>query len=198
MPPLRYPWTPELDAALREGYAKARSCRMTTAAVDIVVKMSGYPRHIVLMRAQTLRLSRDHRRPWMTREIAYLRAHAGRVGLRQISNALGRRETSVRAQMERLALQRRVQKHGYTLEQAACVLGVCKSTVSHAVRTGKLGVGEERRITARMLANFFWRNFATLDLRLIDQAWLKERLAQQRKGPLDIVEGKGCVEANGQ
>ena len=171
----RYLWTPELDDALREGYGKAATARGISAAIDIVARMSGFPRYIVNCRAQKLRLTRDNRHPWSPQEIDFLRRHVGKLPVKEIARQLHRNAVAVQSQSVHSSLCPTSRTGGLSLGQAAELLGVSRETVSAAVRDGHLS-HRGGRVTHRGLRRFLAAHFDRLDLRLIDQRWLKEQL----------------------
>lgn len=171
----RYLWTPELDNALREGYGKAATVRGITAAIDIVARMSGFPRYIVNRRAGKLRLTRDNRHPWTPQEIAFLRRHVGKMSVKEMAHHLHRDAVAVQSQIVHSSLCPTSRTGGFSLAQAAELLGVSRETLSKAVREGHLS-HRKGRVTHRGLRRFLAAHFERLDLRLIDQRWLKAQL----------------------
>lgn len=171
---LKFPWTPEWDRMLREGYARCVLGK-PTVAIDRVQAATGYPRHIVRLRAQRLGITRDTRKPWRWDEESFLRLQAGRTSAKQIARYLHRSHASVVSHMEGMRLSAHV-IHGYSLTQLAELLGVSFHQVRKFLRSGWLKMNASHRINASDARYFLIERMDHLDLRLMNQRWLKEEL----------------------
>lgn len=167
----RYHCTSSIEAMLTECYAKANTAGGLSSALDVAQKATGWPRYMLKYHAMRLRLTRDTRRPWTTGEIRRLRALAGTMSANDIATELSRGRVSVRAQLERLRISYRVNA-GETQAQAAKLLGVSVPMVRQWMKAEGLRCGE--RLSHPAVVRLFEANVSAIDLRTIDQHWLRE------------------------
>lgn len=180
-PTLKFPWTPEWDQMLRDAYARCVLGK-PTVAIDKLQAATGYPRYIVTLCAQTLGITRDTRRPWTGYELRFLSQHAGKMTTRRVAQVLGRSYESVRCRMQALDLGRAVVR-GYSIEQLAGVLGVSAHQVRKFIRRGWLIYDADRRIPKFIVRRLLAERMDHLDLRLMNQHWLKDEL----RGLFDMI-----------
>lgn len=173
MAKLKYIWTPALDDALKQAYAKCPH-RRATVAVDLMVSATGFPRHQVKGRAQKLGVTHCGR-PWRMQELAFLREHAGRKSANWIAEKLHRSWNSVTAKMDQQRISRRMMV-GWTREQTAAILGVHRDTVGLWVAQRELRLNDHNRIMKISVEEFFDRRLKWLDLRMVDQTWLHHHI----------------------
>lgn len=170
----KWQWTPEWDAMLREAYARCLVGK-PTAAIDKLQAITGYPRYMVRLRAHRLGITRDTRRPWLPVEIEFLRSQAGKISTRRIAEQLHRSYESTHCQMQMHALSAAL-RSGYTITQLSDALGVGQHQVRILLRRGWLSLNEDRRITATSVRVLLMNHLDALDLRLMNQKWLKQEL----------------------
>ena len=171
---VKYPWTREWDRLLCDAYNHCLVGK-PTAAINKLQSITGYPRYIVRLRAQRLGISRDRRRPWTASEIAFLREHAGKISTRAIARALYRSWESVAARMDVERLSAAVTA-GYSMQQLAGVIGCEPHQVRRWIQSGWLTLNEDRRIPEFRVRSFLAMHIDSIDLRLCNQKWLKDRL----------------------
>lgn len=170
----KYPWTPEWDEMLRDGYARCVLAKPTTV-ISRLQAITGYPRHAVTLRAQALGITRDTRKPWTDYEIGFLRQHVGRMSIKRFSRTLGRSYESVRYQLERLELKAATAP-GYSIAQLADLMGIGRHQVRKFIQRGWLGLDADHRIPKRVARELLFAKLDHLDLRVMNQRWLKDEL----------------------
>jgi DNA-binding transcriptional regulator YiaG len=170
-------WTPELDAILREGYA--RGWAGAREAINKIQTL--YPKwrsYIIWKRAKDLGLNQKNvqeRPPWSDSDDALLRDFAQELSVKAIGRLLHRSERSVRWRFARLGESCRV-RDNYSQEELARDLRVSPKTVR---RWEKAGFLERRdgRITHESLAEFCRMHASEIDYDALDremQRWLRE------------------------
>lgn len=170
-----YVWTEEWDRALREAYATAMRPHAARKAVDLMQKMTGYPRDAIYRRAAELGVGL-RRRPWTTGEVRTLREHAGKLPAAKLAQLLGRSQQSVSLMSHRLKIGLLCRREGYTRQQAADLLCVSVDAIGAAYRTRELFPNRHGRLTENGLRRFFWSHLDAIDFRRMDQHWLREEL----------------------
>lgn len=133
------------------------------------------PRHAITFRANALGLA-SRRKIWTDAEKAYLRANAGLMGIDAIAKHLGRSFPAVKCAACSLGLRLDSWK-GYTRKDVARILHVAPMTIEQWTVRGWLRRDAEGMFTQPELEHFLRGRLRELDLRRIDQDWLRETLA---------------------
>lgn len=174
-------WTAEEDQELRRIYSLG-SAGAATRALGILATQKGITRELVRKRAGVLgvaRVSGAHR-PWTQAEDENLAAYAGRMSTRKISRILARSEDSVRQRIWLLKLSARVkERKGYRREELADLLGVDEQkTLGSILSRMPLEMNELRLYSVSTVQLWLWTNLESLELRRMNQPWLKQMLKE--------------------
>lgn len=125
----KYIWTPERDQILRDSY-KSNATAFATRW--------GWPKHVVVKRAQQLGLCRVKEKPWSKAEDAFIVQWAGSRTSKWIARQLRTRtETAIVVRLRRMNISRRLQE-GLTMGQLEQALGVDHRVIAGWVRSGRL------------------------------------------------------------
>jgi DNA-binding transcriptional regulator YiaG len=170
-------WTPELDAILREGYARGWD-GAREAINKIQTLHPKWRSYIIWKRAKELGLNQKNvqeRPPWSDADDALLRDFAQELSVKAIGRLLHRSERSVRWRFARLGESCKV-RDNYSQEELARDLRVSPKTVRRWEEAGYLE-RRDGRITHESLEEFCRKhaseiNYAALDREM--QRWLRE------------------------
>lgn len=173
----KYHFSDELRDELRRAYCHKK--RELTAALDKLVRRTGWPRHAFKVEATRLGLTTmDHRRGWTPIEVEYLREHVGSISVRRIAANLKRSVASVQARAEKLHLSRRP-ADGYSSHDLELAFGESNYKVRRWMERGLLGKVHRDggcRVTDKNVSRFLLNHSAEYDLRRVDQEWYKGTL----------------------
>jgi hypothetical protein len=168
----KYEFRPEWDEALRRGYRDARTRWDVTDLLDHVVRLTGFPRSTVVLRAGQLGLSLTKRRPWTAEEESLLRELYGTMSLRRIAQRLKRSESAIRNKGFSLGMQNEIFA-SYSENQLKDLFGVTHQKVRNWVRRGWLTLDQDCRIPEKSVERFVWNHLEEVEFRRVDEAWLK-------------------------
>ena len=170
-------WTPELDAILREGYARGWSG--AREAVDKIQKLRPKWRsHIIWDRAKQLGFQQEYvleRPPWSAADEAALMDFAQEQSVATIARWLHRSAWAVRKRFAMLGESARV-RDNYTQLDLARDLRVSPKTVRHWEAAGVLQ-RRDGRITHESLKQLFRKLGSEINYHALDeemQRWLKD------------------------
>jgi hypothetical protein len=180
-PRAKYFWTAEQEELLRGVYREARNKRELSRGIGDMARRTGFPRYIVNLMAEKLRLTVDVRRRWTAEEMAILRELVGTRPVREIARRLHRSYYSVKSQIEAAGLADYYNgvhpTEGYSQAELAAVLGVPQQKVRRWIERGLLRIGVKGcspdRIGEAEAAQFLAAHRDEYDLRRVDQAWFK-------------------------
>jgi DNA-binding CsgD family transcriptional regulator len=173
----RIAWTPEIETKIRTAYAMSSKHAKATAlrriAFDHEMDVAN-----IYDRAQTLGIQKvtGMRRPWTEAEVQNLTYYAGKVPLKRIAAILGRSLNSVAHRMRLLKLSSAIVDRGYTRAELADVMGIAPATVAGWIQRKKLALNLCGLINETEVVNFLCENLEELELRQMDQCWLKQIL----------------------
>ena len=172
-------WTPELDAILREGYARGWA-----GARDAINRIqSVHPKwrsHVIWKRAKELGFDQTYvegRPPWSAADDAMLLDFAQEQSVKTISRLLHRSESTVRWRFAKLGESCRVQDN-YSQEGLARDLRVSPRTVRRWEAAGWLD-RRDGRITHESLEEFCRKHASEINYSVLDtdmQRWLRDDL----------------------
>jgi transcriptional regulator with XRE-family HTH domain len=170
-------WTPELDAILREGYA--RGWAGAREAINRIQTLHPKWRsYIVWKRAKELGLNQksvQERPPWSAADDGLLRDFAQELSVKAIARLLHRSEWSVRWRFARLGESCKV-RDNYSQEELARDLRVSPKTVRRWEEAGYLE-RRDGRITHESLEEFCRKHASEINYDALDremQRWLRE------------------------
>jgi hypothetical protein len=170
-----YRWTPEMLAALTHAYRSAASRKQLMAAITHMVRLTGFPRHVILHRAQLDRLALSTRHPWTPAEIARLRDLVGSYPAWRIAEIMKRTRVSIDSQFYRMQLSSRL-SDGYSVSDIAACFGVTSKTVDRWISARWLdarGGPGQGRIPEAAVARFIKQHPEEYRLNRVDEAWFK-------------------------
>src|SRR5688572_12094831 len=126
----KYIWTPGRDQTLRDDYKRN--------ATELANRF-GWPKWVVVKRAQQLGLCRVKEKPWTKAEDAFIREHAGTKSTLWMARQLRTRtETAIVVRLKRMSISRRIQADGMTMGQLEQALGVDHRQIAAWWRSGRL------------------------------------------------------------
>ncbi len=133
---LKYKWTPEHDAYLREHYHGGLHQR--GRVISALARATSFPRWYIKRHAQGLGLAMTaDRRPWTREDTETLEGMLGRMSAKRIAKKLRRTETSVVMKIKALGTSRRVCE-GYTMRDLATCLGEDHHKIQKWINAGWL------------------------------------------------------------
>lgn len=176
---LKYEWTAERDEMLRQRY----DSRLPNRTKEIA-RLLGWPRWVIVHRAQRLGLSRPKPVDWSDGEVQFLIDHAGERADTWIAKKLGRSLTAVVMKCKHMKLSRRVQR-GYTMRELQLCFGCDHRTIERWMRQGKLAVrrrhtgrtdkqGDPFQLGERDIINFIEKYPMAFRLDKVDQFWFMD------------------------
>ena len=139
--------------------------------LNLIQRLSGFTRVVILNRAVDLGLAYCQRRPWTADEIDTLREHAGRVTPGAIAHKLNRTHASVRSKLKQLKISARISE-GYTQVDLCCLLGVSPKSIRNWIAWGWLR-GVAGRIPETSVVRFLRQHPDQYQLSRVDEAWFK-------------------------
>ncbi len=171
----KYHFTPSLLEELRQAYCGTK--REITAALDRLVKKTGWPRHAFKYEAGRRWGSTEKRRTWTEKEMAYLLEHAGTLSVSRLAKELKRSKCAVKSKLEKLELSARVAE-GYSVADLVQVFGEREGKVRRWLERGLMGPlhwygSRQARVPEKNVARFIEQRAQEYDLRRVDQAWFK-------------------------
>lgn len=190
----KYPWTPELDAILRQRYDSGVRGR-----AGAIARSLGRPTWVIKKRARDLALAapRANWANWTPGEVTFLEEHAGVRHVNWISKKLRRSLTSVVLKLKRLHISRRV-REGYTMRELELALGLDHRRIEQLVSSGKLRARvrgnlhvEAWRFTDGDVRDFVRRHPTAFRLDRVDQLWFLDLVFQGRVGEVVRSNAKG-------
>jgi hypothetical protein len=195
-------WTPELDAIIREGYARGW-CGAREAINKIQQLHPKWRSHLIWERAEHLGVAGRHvneRPPWSASDDAMLMDFAQEQSVGTLARWLHRTKASVRWRFSVLGESARV-RDNYTQEELARDLRVSPKTVRNWVTAGVLEL-RDGRITHESLEEFCQKHPSEIHFEILDkemQRWLKEcagfdpaqRQPKNGSGPLKHLQKVG-------
>ncbi len=188
-PALKYQWTPEKDAILRERY----DGRWGTAPG--IARQFGWPTGVIHARASDLGLTRLHlpKRRWTKQEEAFLEEHAGARTVRSMARELGRGVAAIAWKLRDMEISGAVRDDTYTNGSLALCFGVSKEMVRRWVMAGYFGKvgsryseggpalpGDWTSITAAQVRAFIRRHPTRFRLSRVDQLWFLDLVFEGR------------------
>ncbi len=182
--PVKYVFTPERDAVIREYWLRAERNRST-----ILAAKWGMPKWAVAHRAVALGLTRPlpNRTDWTPAEEATLLRYAGLRSPKWIARKLGRTEASVVTKAKRHAL-RLGRREGYTCRDLAEAFGVDAHKVMRWADEGKLAVARRGyagrdpwAVTDAAVLAFVLAHPTAFELRRVNQPWFMDLIAEAVK-----------------
>jgi hypothetical protein len=179
---VRYRWTEELREELRAAYRLRWRAR--AAAVRLLMRKTGWPRHTLQAEAIRLGISVYQRhRAWTAREDELLGEWLGTRPVHAIARNLGRSKMSVESRGEKLRISRDT-RDGYSAAELGQVFGVTYRRARAWMRRGLLGRVERtnngERVAATRVLRFIKVHASEYDLRRVDQDWFKAVLFAYR------------------
>jgi DNA-binding CsgD family transcriptional regulator len=161
-----YPWTPELDSLLEQGYRVGLAGQR--AAIDRIQRRTGWPRQACWDRARKLGLAQKRPtspRQWTPIEEECLIDLAGSKNVRLIAKRLNRSVPAVRKRLRRLTEKSARVRDGLTKRALAELIGRSPKTVQKWIELGWLRGSHEGknrgddafRISDEQFLEF-WRN----------------------------------------
>jgi hypothetical protein len=167
----KFNWTAELDGRLRQSYQRARTRAELTVNLDLIQRLSGFSRVVILNRAATLGLAFCQRRPWTVDEIDMLREQAGSITPGAIAEKLNRTHASVRAKLKQLEISARISE-GYTQDDLRYLLGVSPKSIKKWMAWGWLR-DVAGRIPEASVVRFLRQHSDQYHLSRVEEAWFK-------------------------
>lgn len=133
--PMKYVWTPELDAILKAEYDGKIRYRAAAIASRL-----GWPAWVIKKRAGVLGLAVPaDRRDWTPKETRFVSFYAGHRTTLWMARRLRRSESSVVLKLKRMKISRRIRK-GYTMRDLELCFGVDHRPIERWVRQGLLTI----------------------------------------------------------
>ena len=170
-------WSPELDAIIREGYA--RGCSGAREAINKIQRLHPKWRsHNIWGRAKGLGFDQKYvqeRPPWSAADDALLLDFAQEQSVKTIARLLHRSESTVRWRFAKLGESSRVQDN-YSQEDLARDLRVSPKTVRRWEAAGFLE-RRDGRITHESLEEFCRKHASEINYEALDremQRWLRD------------------------
>ena len=171
-------WTAEEDAELKRIYSLSSAGQAAAAIVRLASAKAITPNQ-VRWRARKMGITRvvGSRRPWSQAERENLKAYAGRISANRIANILGRSVNSVKIEIRRQQLSRRVRERGYTRGQLADLLGIDRgSPLSDLLMRFPMKTNPFGNFSKDEVALWVYEHMEHIEFRKCDQSWLKEML----------------------
>lgn len=167
-------WLGEEDEELRRIYALSKA-GPAAAALRRLAEQKGVAPRNCRDRAHHLGLSRTKlgRRRWTVKELEALKQYAGRITVGKIARLLRRTDDAVIQRLHRLALSGRVKERGYMRIELADCLGVDLETLRGLLKRFPLGENLLGNFKEDDVQLWVWDHLEDLELRKMDQAWLK-------------------------
>lgn len=169
-PTKKYYWTPELDRELMLAYKEARDRCSLTENLNTLQQRGGFPRVVILARAERLGLSSTKRR-WTAEEAEYLSESAGTLTKVAIARKLRRSYWSVKARCSQLQISSRL-TNGYSRTDVQYLLGVGTRSVKKWIKMGWVRL-QDNRLTEASVAKFLRDHPDEYKLNRVDEAWFK-------------------------
>lgn len=170
---VRYAFTPEITAELRDAY-KLRG-RQKSAAIAVLARKTGWPRETFSREARRLNIA-SVQPLWSKEEDAFLLANAGEMSTTAIARELKRTIPSVNWRARQLDMSMTV-RTGYCFAELMEILGASRPKVLRWIRDGLLGPLEEtnngHRVPDESLTAFIRQHGALIDFRMADQTFIK-------------------------
>lgn len=174
---LKYRWTPERDAVLRERYDGRVPKRASEIARDL-----GWPKWVITHRAAILGLARPKVANWSAQEVDFLLEHTGTRSVHWMAKRLNRTVTAVVVKLKQLHLSRRIDHGGYGLLDLAEAFGCDHHSVDSWIRKGWLsgtrvhahGAHPEWVFTQDKIREFIRDHPMAFRLDKVDQLWFMD------------------------
>lgn len=144
---------------------------LLSANLDVLQRLSGFTRVVILSRAAALGLSFDRRRPWRFDEVATLCDCAGRMSVGAIAVKLGRTQPSVKGEIKQLGLSSRIAE-GYSQQDLQELLGVSVRSIRRWIALGWLQIGNQR-ISEASVIRFLRAHPDQYQLSRVEEFWFK-------------------------
>jgi hypothetical protein len=151
-------------------YKEARDRCSLTENLNTLLQRSGFPRVVILARAERLGLSSTKRR-WTAEEAEYLSESAGTLTKVAIARKLRRSYWSVKARCSQLQISSRL-TNGYSRTDVQYLLGVGTRSVKKWIKMGWVRL-QDNRLTEASVAKFLRDHPDEYKLNRVDEAWFK-------------------------
>ena len=171
-----FPWDRTHDGELRSIYALSVR-REKTAAINELCARLRIPRRIIYAQADRLGITnKDVRKEWTQEEHEALVQMAGLVPVGIIARRLKRNKRSVALKLWAERISWRAKTKGYSRGEISRLMGVGEKTVRAWIDSGRLAVNVWNNVNESALLDFLAANVERIELRTIDQQWLKQML----------------------
>ena len=167
-------YTPAMRQELRDTYAADLTRDGLRDALRNMAEKFGVTPSSIRYEAQKMGISHA-RRTWTKAEDDYIRAHAGLCGANAIGKHLGRTHAAVRTRANVIKVHLKVWA-GFKRSEVSRLLHASPETVERWRSLGWLVPDATGMYTHPGIERFLRRHLDVLDLRRIDQNWLKETL----------------------
>lgn len=180
---LKYPFDAAKDAILRAAWRNAGDKYKLTAAISDATRRIGYPRYILLLRAQRMGLTFDTRHKWEKWEEEYLLQNAGVLSIKSMQRKLGHGWSAIASKIDSMGLRYGI-KEGMSAADLATGFGVAHQTVKKwedigIIKRGGKGHPNPDRFSDATVRAFAAKYPDMYDLRRVDQEWYKALLFPQ-------------------
>src|SRR5437879_2827911 len=100
-PRRKHIWTPELDKKLQALYQEAKTKSGLSEGITDFERRTGFPRHVIRMRAQRHGFTTDLRKykHWTEEEVAFVREHAGEMAISTMAKKIRRTYHAVKTKI---------------------------------------------------------------------------------------------------
>ncbi len=165
-----------IDAIVRTAWLEPLNHRKLTKAINEAVRLIGYPRYTVKMRAQRLGLTYDKRHRWTKWEEQFLAEKAGTMSVKRMQRRLGHGWTKIEAKIRSMGL-RTALLDGMTALDVTLALGVSHQSVQRWEVNGWLRRSSSNdRFREEAVRALIEQHPKEYDLRRVDQDWFKALL----------------------
>ena len=191
----KYRITPQLLEELRLAYVGTRP--EISASLKRVSARYKIPAHRLTMEARRQGWQTSARKPWTTKEDAFLLEGLGKISYGKMAAELKRGWSSVAARVRELQRLQAVQRAAggfYLEEELARVFGVGLRSVRKWIACGFFGKSESidgvDGISSAQVARFVREHIGEYSLARVDQCWFKALVFGSCDGEEKVQEGK--------
>lgn len=171
----RYPFTEQLNAALREAYSAPTKREVSRRLKRVKGLRPEWPEWVWYHQVNRLGIGiENRRRRWSKAEDRLLLLHLGTDTVATLARRMGRSRMAVEQRARQLEVSYAV-RDGFSQQSLARCFGVMPAKVAAWIRDGRLAQ-RDGRIPEASVARFVWENPDAYDLRRVDQVWFKSLL----------------------